>query len=312
MSVVFSAEIQSRPAGSRSSRMRARGEHPPVAHQRDAADAEAPADPVHLARHRGRVRGVAGEDLHGDGTPVGGAEQPEHDLPLAPLAVAVVAEGRERALRAFQVAGADVVQDERAALQVPVGEAPLDPGLALQQPVEHVQHLVAGDGPEPEQGPEARRGGLRIQRPGRRELRGRADDPRGDGGEREVPHAFRLPAEDPRHAERAHRAQHGGHVAVGKGAADGEGLPGVVEDDPAPEDGAEPVDDGGIERREVGDGLVADAPPLAPGPPEEDGPGAVLVGDDVDSDGHPAYVSCFLPVIPRIRQENGNVNGLLM
>ncbi|MDE0698700.1 MAG: recombinase family protein [Boseongicola sp.] len=110
----------------------------------------------------------------------------------------------------------DVVENQRVpALQVPVREAPLDPGLALQQPVEHVQHLVAGDGPEPEQGPEARRGGLRVQRPGRRQLGGGVDDAGDDGRHGEIPHAIRLPAQDADQAERPERSQHRRHMAVG-------------------------------------------------------------------------------------------------
>ena len=57
-------------------------------------------------------------------------------------------------------------------------ESHFDPRLALQQPVEHVEHLAADDGPEPEHGPEARRRGLRVQRPGGGELGGGVDDAR--------------------------------------------------------------------------------------------------------------------------------------
>ena len=193
---------------------------------------------------------------------------------------------------------------------MPVGQAPLDPRLALQKPVEHVQHLVAGDGPELEQGSEAGRRGLRIQRPCGGELGGGIENPRRDGGEREVP-APLLPApEKAPEAEPPHHSQHGGRVAVRQRPADREGLAGVVEDDPAPEHGAEPVDDGGIEVREVGDGLVAHAPSLAPCPSEEDGPGPVLVGDHVDSDGHSSYVSCFLPVHSRCNVVHGFCQGL--
>ncbi len=195
----------------------------------------------------------------------------------------------------------NVVQDQRVpALQVPVGQAPLDPRLALQQPVEHVEHLVAGDGAEPEQGPEAAGRGLRVQRPGGRQLRCGVEDPRGDGGEREVP-APLLPApEDAPEAEPLHRPQHRRRMAVGQGPADGDGPPRVVEHDPSLEHSAEPLDDGGIEIREVGDGAVAHAPSLAPCPSEEDGRGSVLVRDHVDADGRPSSASCFLPSCPLV------------
>ena len=44
-----------------------------------------------------------------------------------------------------------------------VGEALLDPSLPPQQPVEHVEHVVAADGTEAEQGTAAAGGGLRGQ-----------------------------------------------------------------------------------------------------------------------------------------------------
>ena len=172
-----------------------RGEHPPVADQRHAVDAEALANLVHLAGEGGGIGRVPGEHLHRHRAAIGGAEEPVGDLPPALLPVAVVAEGRQRAAPTLQVAGRDVIEDQRApALQVPVGQAPLDPGLARQQPVEHGQHLVAGDGPEREPGPEARRRGLRIQGPGGRQLRGGVEDPRGDGGERELAVPLLVPA----------------------------------------------------------------------------------------------------------------------
>ena len=46
---------------------------------------------------------------------------------------------------------------------MPSGEALLDPRLPPQQPVEHVEHFVAADGTEAEQGTEAAGGGLRGQ-----------------------------------------------------------------------------------------------------------------------------------------------------
>ncbi len=100
------------------------------------------------------------------GQPSAAQSRPQVIWRLPYLAVAVVAEGRERAVRALRAARGDVVQDRRVpALQVPVGQAFLDPGLAFQQPVEHGEHLVAGHLPEPEQGAEAAGRGLRRRRP---------------------------------------------------------------------------------------------------------------------------------------------------
>ena len=239
-----------------------RREHAPVARERHAVDAEAGADLLHLARHSGRIGRVPGEDLHRHRAAVRGTEQAVDDLHLSLLPVAAVAEGRQRAAPSLQMRAGNVVQDQRVpALQVPVGQAPLDPRLALQQPVEHVEHLVAGDGAEPEQGPEAAGRGLRVQRPGGGELRGGVEDPRGDGGERKVPHAVRLPAEDADHAERAERSKHRRRVAVGARPADGDGRVERRERHAAAEGGADGVDECGRHLREVGDGSPPDALP---------------------------------------------------
>ena len=138
-----------------------RGEHAAVADQRDASDAETLPDLVHLPSQRGRIGRVPGEHLDRQGAASGRAQQPEHDLLLALLAVPVVAEGGQRAEPPLQVARAHVVQEQGGVLEVPVGEAGLDPALAGQQPVEHGQHLVARDGSQAQQGAEAGVGGFR-------------------------------------------------------------------------------------------------------------------------------------------------------
>ena len=80
-----------------------------------------------LRPDRARIRRVAGEHIYGHGTAVGRVEQ------------------------------------QGGALEMPSGEALLDPRLPPQQPVEHVEHFVAADGTEAEQGTEAAGDGLRGQ-----------------------------------------------------------------------------------------------------------------------------------------------------
>ena len=194
------------------------------------------------------------------GQPFAAQSSPVGDLLLALLAVAVVAEGRQGTAPSFQERAGNVVQDKgSAAPEVAVGEALLDPGLALQQPVEHGQHLVAGDGAEPEHGPEAGGCGLRRQRPGGGELGGGIDDARDDGGDGEVPHAVRLAAEDADQADPAQGAEDGGDVAMGPGAADGEDVLGAGDGDAALEQGLDPLDDVGRELSEVGECLLLEA-----------------------------------------------------
>ena len=123
---------------------------------------------------------------YGHGTAVGRAEQAEDDLLLALLAVAVVAERGQWRTAPLQIAGRDIVEQQGGALEIPSGEALLDPRLPPQQPVEHVEHFVAADGTEAEQGTEAAAGGLRGQAASGGEL-GAGLEHAGDyGGEGEV------------------------------------------------------------------------------------------------------------------------------
>ncbi len=75
---------------------------------------------------------------------------------------------------------------------------------------------------------------------------------------------------------------------MGQGAADAEGLLAGAIDLAAAEHGADAVDDLGEQFGEVGEGGAADVLAVALGLAEEDGWGAVAVGDDVAVVGHGA------------------------
>ena len=92
--------------------------------------------------------------------------------------------------------------------------------------------------------------------------------------------------QDAREAELLAQAEDGGDMAVGEGAANGDGLVEAGEGDAALEEGADAGDGLGGELGEVGDGLAADGLALAPGLAEEDGRGAVAVGDGLDVEGY--------------------------
>ena len=87
-------------------------------------------------------------------------------------------------------------------------------------------------------------------------------------------------------AELTCEAEDDGDMAVGEGALDGDGLLEGGEGDAALEEGAHAGDGLGRELGEVGDALAADALAIAPGLAEEDGGGAVAVGDGLDVEGH--------------------------
>ena len=238
-----------------------------------------------LRPDRARIRRVAGEHIYGHGTAVGRAEQAEDDLLLA---VPVVAERGQRRTAPLQIAGRDIVEQQGGALEMPSGEALLDPRLPPQQPVEHAEHFVAADGTEAEQGTEAAGGGLRGQAASGGEL-GAGLEHAGDyGGEGEVTPAAAGALQEALEAELTANAEDGGDMAMGQGAADAEGLLAGAIDLAAAEHGADAVDDlGGGQFGEVGEGGAADALAVALGLAEEDG-GAVAVGDDVAVVGHGA------------------------
>ena len=135
-----------------------------------------------------------------------------------------------------------IVEDQGGALEVAVGQRFLDPGLALPEPVEHVEHLVAGDGPETERTPRL----LPVVS---------GDSPRAvaslamdEAGMRAARARTRLAAglavEDAGKAELGGQAEQGGDMAMGQRPLESDGLVEGGEDNAALEDGADGVDHG--------------------------------------------------------------------
>src|SRR5271170_7146601 len=94
-----------------------------------------------LAQLRGErldVRRVAGEQFDRQRAPVGVAQEADHDLALARLAIPVVAEGGERVLLAFQISAGHVVEKHiRRRRRLSLSKQPgLDIRLMLRQPIE--------------------------------------------------------------------------------------------------------------------------------------------------------------------------------
>ena len=253
------------------------GQHAAVADQGDPLDTEAGPD---LVRHGGGVGGVAGEHLDRHRAAVARAEQAEDDLLAALLAIAVVAEGGQRAAPPLDEAGRRVVQHQGAVPEVPVGQALLDPGLARQQPVEHRQHLVAGDRAE------GGGGGLRRELPGGRELGIRRQHPGHDGGQREIALAAAEPVQDAGQPQLAAGAEHRADMTMRQAAPHGERLVRACEGDAPLDHPADTPDQPGRQVGEVGEGLPADALAFAPGLAEQDREPAAAVRDGFDVVGH--------------------------
>ena len=239
-----------------------------------------------MGGHGGGIGGVAGEDFDCHRTAVGGTQEAEDQLLAVFLAVAAVAEAGEGTMAPFEIAGGDVVEDHGAAGEVAVGEALFDPGLAEQQPVEHVEDFVAVDLAEAEKGSEAGVGGLGGEAACGGEFGIGSVDAGGDGGEGEVSPAAGVAVQDALQPEFLAGAEDGGDVTVGEGAANGDGAVEAFEGDTAADDGADALDEGGGQLGEVCDGASSDALSLAPGLAEEDGGRAAAVRDGVDVEGH--------------------------
>ena len=107
------------------------GQHAPVADQHHPRQPEAAAQLVDLCAHGRRVGGVAVEHLDRHRTALAVAQQAKLDLQLAALGVARVAALGQRTAAPLQVAGGQVVEHQGAFGQVPLGQAVLDPLLAL-------------------------------------------------------------------------------------------------------------------------------------------------------------------------------------
>jgi len=79
-------------------------------------------------------------------------------------------------------------------------------------------------------------------------------------------------------------------VAMGEGAADGDGLLEVPEHHAALEEGTDAGHDRGREFGDIGEGPAANALAFAPGLTDQDGGGTVAVGDVFDVNGHATYM----------------------
>ena len=79
-----------------------------------------------------------------------GAQQPEHDLQGAALAVAAVAAARQRAGVSLEITGSQVVQHKRVVTQMAPRQALFDTPLAPYQPVHRCVEFILVDGLQPQ------------------------------------------------------------------------------------------------------------------------------------------------------------------
>src|SRR5439155_8930870 len=97
-----------------------------------------------LRRQGQRIGGIALEHLDGDRATVGGAHQANDNLrPVAPVVAAVAMLG-QFAAASFEVGGGNVVEQQRAILEVATDQLGLDERLLAAQPVERGIDLLGG------------------------------------------------------------------------------------------------------------------------------------------------------------------------
>ena len=252
------------------------------------------AQQLHQIAHGGRIGRVAGIHLDSDGTALGGAHQGADHLALAALAVAAVAAGGQGTAAALEVGGGDIVEQQGCVLQVTAGQGALDPGLALAEPVQGGEHFVAGDGSEAEDGAEGGAGGVWGEAAGGGELGGGEQEASHDGSESELAGTGGQPVEEAGQAELLAEAEDGGDVAMGEGAADGDGLVEAAERHAALEQGTDAGHDRGRELGDIGEGPAANALAFAPGLADQDGGRTVAVGDVFNVNGHATYMETDL------------------
>ena len=287
MSVAFKAEIQSRVAGSSSSRIRA-----VVIIPRSPTKATRPTP------NRSRILAICAPSVIGSprlpantstatGQPSSVHSSPNTICLLALLAVPVVAERRQRATPSLQKAGGDVIEDQGGLAEMPVGQTLLDVPLATEQPVEHVQQFIAADRPQAQprcpgwRRPCQGRDGVRrpASSPGRGDGRGcrrwqdSARDPGGDATKRTNPSLRSV-------ASPAATWPWGRALRMVKASST---LSSAM---PPLSRARMPLTSRLGHAGEIGAGLLADAFAFAPGLTDEEGGSAVAVGDGFEMIGH--------------------------
>src|SRR5882724_4406753 len=187
---------------------------------------------------------------------------------------------RQFAAASFKIGGGDIVEQQRAVLQVAAGQPGFDERLLAAQPVERSIDLFGGDAAEPQHLAQRMAGGGGIQHSRRRQLGRGLEQARDDQGQRQIAPALRRSAGQhgvERNAARG--AERGQHVAVWQRTDNFHRL-GGGQQFVAAQHGAELLDALGGPARQVGEGSVLGLAGLAVALPQQDGGWRASVGDD--------------------------------
>jgi hypothetical protein len=191
----------------------------------------------------------------------------------------------EWAAASLDIARGDVVEHQRAALEVTLGQRGFDLGLTFEQPVERGVEFIFVDLSQIEHRAEAGGRGSRVEGFGGRKLGDGRNQPRHDHGDDQIAAAVTNRSQQPIETNLSQCAEYGRDMAVGQRALDRDGLLAGRQHGATLEQGAQTFDQGRrpvaeIEQRAFLD-LVAVAIALA----QQDGGGRIAVGDGFDIHG---------------------------
>ncbi len=187
---------------------------------------------------------------------------------------------RQFAAAAFKVSGGDVVEQQRAILQVAAGQRGFDKGLLVAQPVECSIDLLSSDFAQAQHLAQRMAGGGRIQHPRGRQFGRRLEQAGNNQGQRQIAAALRRAARQ-HSVERnvARSAERGEHVAVRQRADDFHRF-GGGQQFVAAQHGAQLLNALGGPARQVGEGPVFGLAGFAVTLPQQDGRRGASVWDN--------------------------------
>ncbi len=248
------------------------GEHPSHPHQNHPREREPFPHRSNLRSHRGWICTIAGEHLDRYRTSLAITQQTERDLHLALPSIPGVTPPCQGARPALHPHRGEVIEHQGALPEVALRQRPLDPLLALQEPVHGAIETVPVHLGMEDLAQSAHRRGL-GEAPGRGQRRGRLQDACDNHGQDLVASRRRLRIDQRLEAQLLDGCQHRADVTMGKGTDDVEGLLEAPHRGASPEQDAQSLDEGRRPLGEVGKGALLDLAVLAPSFAQEDGGG---------------------------------------
>src|ERR1700741_3193894 len=295
------------------------GDHAAITNEHHAIEIEMLLQLGDLCLQRRGVTDIAFEDFDRDRAAILTAQKSEHDLQLAVLAVTIVPELGQFAGAALEIGRTDVVEHQRAVLQVAPGQRLLDALLLLDQPVKRAVKLLLIEYPEPERLAERTGRRLRVEQARRRKLRGRLKQAGNGHGKPQPPLRFGLPAalrQQPIEPELAQGPKRCCHMTMGKAALHRQRFRANRRYGVAAQHTAQRLDLRGRPIRQIGKRALADLVAVTIALPQQDRRRRVAIGNAFDVHGelesqatHPVKTksSNYMGTLPHAKRGCANV-----